>query len=67
LLLFWCGHADPLELENHLKANLSNAMIPNEVIYLENMPVNANGKVDRLALSKLSIQKEIKELPQNLF
>ena len=28
-------------------------MIPGKVIYLENMPINANGKIDRIKLKEL--------------
>jgi amino acid adenylation domain-containing protein len=41
---------DTTELQNACKASLSDYMVPNEILLMEDMPLNANGKVDRAAL-----------------
>ena len=38
---------------NECKKLLPNYMIPNQIIYIERLPLNANGKVDRLKLKKM--------------
>ncbi|UPK92404.1 hypothetical protein LCI18_003339 [Fusarium solani-melongenae] len=47
------------ELEARLRANLPTYMIPQTITILERMPLNASGKVDRVALS-LSITPKTK-------
>lgn len=65
LLLFWRGSANSAHLQDHLRAHLPNAMIPNEIIYLENMPLNANGKIDKAALPQFSHQSVDEDAPQS--
>ena len=45
---------------------LPEYMIPNKVIYIENMPLNANGKIDRKALEKMNVKKPNFELNKDL-
>ncbi len=46
------GIQDDAALKLHLKAGLPNFMQPAEVIWLEEFPKNANGKLDRNALAE---------------
>jgi amino acid adenylation domain-containing protein len=41
---------DTAELKNACKASLSDYMVPSKIILMDDMPLNANGKVDRAAL-----------------
>ena len=41
------------ELINYCKKSLPTYMIPRDVYFVENMPTNANGKIDRLKLTKM--------------
>ncbi len=41
---------DTTELQNACKASLADYMVPSKIIPLDDMPMNANGKIDRLAL-----------------
>ncbi|MFC0711131.1 non-ribosomal peptide synthetase [Azorhizophilus paspali] len=57
LVAFYQPAAEPLEAETiraHLAANLPSYMIPSQVMALETLPVTANGKVDRKALSAMA-------------
>jgi acyl-coenzyme A synthetase/AMP-(fatty) acid ligase len=38
------------ELQTACRASLSDYMVPNKIILVDDMPLNANGKVDRIAL-----------------
>ena len=40
-------------IQNECKKLLPNYMIPNQIIYIEQLPLNANGQVDRLKLKKM--------------
>ena len=42
----------PLELKSILKKHLTTYMVPNKIIILEKLPLNANGKIDRQQLIK---------------
>jgi acyl-CoA ligase (AMP-forming) (exosortase A-associated) len=50
IVLFVRGNGDDAGLKAHLKANLPNFMQPAEIVWLEEFPKNANGKLDRNAL-----------------
>ena len=41
---------DMTELQNACKASLADYMVPSKIILVDDMPLNANGKIDRLAL-----------------
>jgi len=38
------------ELHNACKESLADYMVPSKIILVDDMPLNANGKIDRLAL-----------------
>jgi amino acid adenylation domain-containing protein len=41
---------DMTELQNACKASLADYMVPSKIILVDDMPLNSNGKIDRLAL-----------------
>jgi amino acid adenylation domain-containing protein len=41
---------DTVEIRNACKASLADYMVPSRIIRIDDMPLNANGKVDRAAL-----------------
>lgn len=48
---FVCGSKiDPTEVMDRLRLRLPEYMVPQDVIYVEEMPLNSNGKVDKKAL-----------------
>jgi amino acid adenylation domain-containing protein len=51
---------DARTLKDHLKARLPQYMVPSTIALLDQLPLNANGKLDRQALSVLQVQKELK-------
>lgn len=54
IVLFYQGNQlDKKELLEQAKKRLPNYMCPNEIICLEKMPYNANGKVDRKKLQEM--------------
>lgn len=50
IILFYCGEIDKAELTTELKKTLAEYMIPNKMVLLDEIPLNANGKKDRIAL-----------------
>ena len=38
----------------HCNSKLPKYMIPNKIKFIENMPLNINGKIDRLKLKKIA-------------
>lgn len=50
-------HITGREIQSMLRARLSSYMLPGKVIVLDRIPMNANGKTDRLALKKLEERK----------
>ena len=53
IVLSYMGSMEEKELVALLKEKLPRYMIPNKVIRLENMPLTANGKIDRVTLKKM--------------
>lgn len=52
------------ELRSFLQASLPQYMIPTQFIWVEQFPLNPNGKVDRRALSDLEIKSDSQSLTQ---
>lgn len=52
IVLFYTGDLDESILRKKIKGLLPKYMIPNRCIKLENMPLNLNGKIDKLFLQK---------------
>jgi hypothetical protein len=57
LVAYVVGAADPTGLREDLRQRLPDFMVPAAIVTLESMPLNANGKVDRLALPALQRQR----------
>ena len=53
LNVYYSGSDKTGELSEFLRDNLPFYMIPNKLIYLKNMPINKNGKIDRNALKEI--------------
>lgn len=54
IILFYVGTINEKELTILLKEKLPRYMIPNRIIKLDDMPLTANGKIDRVALKDKS-------------
>ena len=53
LSVYFSGSDKKDEFSEFLRQNLPFYMLPNRLIYVENMPINKNGKIDRNALKGL--------------
>lgn len=47
----------PVEIRKHVQRYLPDYMIPSDIHILDEMPLTANGKIDRGALAKLAVQQ----------
>ena len=52
LILFYVGEIDENELRKYLIGHVPEYMIPNIYHKLERMPLNMNGKIDRVKLKE---------------
>ena len=52
IVLFYQGKTEEEEIIVFLKELLPSYMLPNEMIHLRSMPLNANGKIDRVLLTE---------------
>lgn len=52
IVLYYTGTMEMRDLSAALKEKLPRYMLPGKIIRLENMPFTANGKIDRVTLSK---------------
>lgn len=52
IVLYYMGTLEERELAEALRAKLPRYMIPNRITRLEQMPLTANGKIDRVTLKK---------------
>lgn len=53
IVLFYQGQADKSYIVENIKFILPKYMLPNVFINLDEMPINSNGKIDRLKLKEL--------------
>ncbi|WP_293717976.1 amino acid adenylation domain-containing protein [uncultured Phascolarctobacterium sp.] len=51
--LFYTGQLEKDELHDSLKTILPEYMLPNEYVHLDRLPLNMNGKIDRVKLKDL--------------
>lgn len=58
IILYYVGNITDKELVLALKEKLPRYMIPNRVVQLQEMPLTANGKIDRVALKRNYETKE---------
>lgn len=58
LVLFYQGVAEKEEIQLYLKERLPLYMMPDEMIRVRPMPLNANGKTDRLLLQKTYLEEK---------
>ena len=49
------------KLQSYLSKKLPKYMIPSRIVYLDNMPINNNGKIDRTKLEKVDLTDLITE------
>jgi amino acid adenylation domain-containing protein len=64
LVAFYTGPGElpALDLRAHLLAALPVYMVPGQLVHLETIPLNTNGKVDRRALSELARSTAVAEI-----
>ena len=53
IVLFYVGSLQEDDITNLLKECLPDYMLPNKKIKLQAMPINLNGKIDRVKLKEL--------------
>lgn len=58
IVLYYVGDITDSELAAVLKEKLPRYMLPNRIIKLSEMPLTANGKIDRVTLKKIYQNKE---------
>lgn len=58
IVLFYVGETEVKELVTELREKLPRYMIPNNVYALEEMPLTANGKIDRVKLKQMNDEKK---------
>lgn len=58
IVLFYVGDTDTKDLVGALKGKLPRYMIPNRIYALEQMPLTANGKTDRVRLKEIDKEKK---------
>ena len=52
IVLFYVGDCDEKSLTASLKERLPRYMIPNKILRLDEMPLTANGKLNRVKLAE---------------
>ena len=53
IVMFYTGSIDPQAVVNAIKNSVPDYMIPNKKVKLDKMPINLNGKIDRVELKKM--------------
>ncbi len=64
LIAFWvpANNIEKPDLRKELSKHLPNYMIPKDFIELDALPLNQNGKVNRIALAQLKIEYQSKDI-----
>lgn len=57
IILYFVGEVTPAQVATYLKEKLPRYMVPNVIKDLENMPLTANGKIDRVLLKEMYYNK----------
>ena len=52
IVLFAQGDADKISLKRQLRQRLASYMMPEKIVLLEKLPLNPNGKIDRVKLTE---------------
>lgn len=47
------------EIKNYLRSNLLSYMVPKKIVFIQDLPMNSNGKLDRKSCSKLLKENSI--------
>ena len=50
------GELDKKGIQNYLRLNLPNYMVPSIYVEINNLPITTNGKIDKKALAKIDIE-----------
>ena len=53
IVMFYTGSIEPQEVIDAIKNAVPDYMIPNKKVKLDKMPINLNGKIDRVELKKM--------------
>ena len=53
IVMFYTGTVEPQTVIDALKKSVPDYMIPNKKVKLDKMPINLNGKIDRVELKKM--------------
>lgn len=56
IVLYYVGTVEEKDLAAALRSRLPRYMVPNRIVRLEQMPLTANGKIDRVMLKGLGVQ-----------
>jgi amino acid adenylation domain-containing protein len=63
LIAFWVSNQKKIDFKSELKKFLPIYMIPSRFIKLDFLPLNKNGKIDKIYLSQLPLDKENTIIP----
>ena len=55
--MYYQGNIGEQELQSEIKKALPDYMVPQVFVPLEEMPMNANGKIDRVLLKTMSVKE----------
>ena len=56
IVLYYVGTVEEKDLAAALRSRLPRYMVPNRIVRLEQMPLTANGKIDRVTLKGLVVE-----------
>ena len=57
IIMYYQGNIGEQELQSEIKKALPDYMVPQVFVPLEEMPMNANGKIDRVLLKTMSVKE----------